>query len=177
LIEIKRNEIKDIVTIKLGTWQIEELIMLKDEFQRLMTLFHEAAEGKTTNLEEVFKQSLQIFQHMKEQMAAGTQEDKTEAMKLMAEMYQQMNAESKRISEVSGLTEEQLVAFAENPANFTPEQWSSIQASKEQIVNAGQDLATTLERSDKTPQGVEQKKPENKGPKDKKGKKSEWMRS
>jgi len=151
--------------------------MLKDEFKRLMALFHEAADGKTISLEEVFKQSLQVFEQMKEQIASGTQEDKVEAMRLMSEMYQQMIAESKHISETTGLSEEQLVSFAENPANFTPEQWNWIQASKEQIVNAGKDLVATLEKSDKLKQGSPDKPPENKGPKDKKGKKSQWMRS
>lgn len=151
--------------------------MLKDEFKRLMDLFHEAAEGKTVNLEEVFKQSLQLFEYMKQQIASGSQEDKVEAMKLMSEMYQRMIAESKRISETTGMTEEQLVSFAENPANFTPEQWKAIQLSKEQIVHAGEDLAATLVKSNASQKGVPDKGSEKKGPKDKKGGKSKWMRS
>jgi hypothetical protein len=145
--------------------------MLRDEFNRLMALFQEASEGKPINLEEVFKQSLHFFEQMKDQMATGTQEDKIEAMKLMTEMYTQMMAASKRIAEVSGMTEEQLAAFAENPANFTPEQWSAIQASRDQIARAGKDLAKTVEG------GPSAGKEEGKGPKDKKGKKSQWLRS
>jgi hypothetical protein len=136
-------------------------------------LFREASEGKPIHLEEVFKQSLHFFAQMKEQIATGSEEDKAEAMKLMSEMYTQMMAASKRISEMSGMTEEQLAAFAENPANFTAEQWSSIQASRDQIARAGQDLAKTLEGGT----SVEKGKPEGRGPKDKKGKKSQWMRS
>lgn len=93
-------------------------------------------------------------------------------------MYAQMIAESKRISERSGMTEEQLVAFAENPANFTADQWSSIQSSKEKIVDAGHDLAKTIEGMVKgSTAGGDHPHPDKKHPKDKKPKKSEWMRS
>jgi hypothetical protein len=153
--------------------------MLKDEYNRLIALFHEAAEGKTPNLEEIFSLSLAFFEHLKEQIAQGTPEDKKEAMRMMSELYSQMIAESKRISERSGMTEEQLVSFAENPSNFTSEQWNSIQASKEKIVQAGTDLAKSIEGLAKAgesaiPHSEKEKKDR---PKDKKSKKSGWMRS
>lgn len=144
--------------------------MLKDEFNRLMSMFNDAAEGKQVNLEEVFKQALQLFQQMKQQMVTGSTEEKIEAMKLMTELYGQMMVVTKKITEKSGLTEEQLAAFAENPANFTPQQWNTIQSSKEQINRAGEDLAKTLKKTP-TP-GVEKKKPEGKGPQDP----SQWMK-
>src|SRR5580704_17487242 len=100
--------------------------MLRDEYNQLITMFHEVAEGKTLNLEQVFKQSLEFFEHLKAQIVTDTPEEKQEAMKMMAELYNQMITESKKITERTGLTEEQLMAFAENPANFTKEQCESI---------------------------------------------------
>jgi hypothetical protein len=148
--------------------------MLKDEFSQLMKLFHEASDTKVVNLEEVFAKSLEFFEHLREQIAKGSPEDKKEALQMMSEMYSQLILESKHISDVAGMTEEQLVSFAENPANFTPEQWKSIQMSKERIADAGSDLAKAIESLHKTdlpPSG--EKKP----PKDKKTKRSEWMKS
>ena len=55
----------------------------------------------------------------------------------MAELYNQMTAETKHITERSGLSEEQLVSFAENPGNFSPEQWRAIQESRQRITKAG----------------------------------------
>lgn len=118
--------------------------MLKDEFNRLSQLFHGAAEGKEVNLEEVFKESLQFFEHLKEQIATGTSEDKMQAIQMMTQMYQQMMAETKRITEKSGMSEEQLAAFAENPANFSKQQWDSLQASRQQIQDVGQDIAKVI---------------------------------
>ncbi len=147
--------------------------MLKDEFKRVMQLFHEAAEGKKIDLEEVFAQSLLLFEHLKDQIAQGSQEDRMEAMRMMSEMYTQMIKETKKITETSGMTEEQLIAFADDPANYSVEQWNAIQASKERIRHAGKDLAASLEKSIHTkPPSPEEKKPKNK-----KFKKSDWMRS
>lgn len=147
--------------------------MLKDEFIRVMQLFHDAAEGEKVNLEEVFQQSFQLFEHIKDQLARGTPDEKREALRMMSEMYTQMIKDSKRIAESSGMTEEQLLAFADNPSNFTPEQWNAMQASKERIRSAGEELSASLEKTE-----IE-KKPPSQGKKhpEKKTKKSEWLRS
>lgn len=149
--------------------------MLKEEYHRLMSLFHEAAEGKIPNLEEVFTQSLEFFEHLKIQIVKGSQEEKQEALQMMSEMYAQMIAESKRICERSGMTEEQLLSFAENPINFSLDQWNAIQASREKIVKAGHDLARAIEDVVKAG-SIPSSYPEQK-PKERKHKKSGWMRS
>lgn len=151
--------------------------MLKDEYNRLITMFHDAAAGKNLNLEEVFKMSLEFFEHLKEQIAHGSVEDKQEAMKMMAELYSQMMAESKKIAERSGMTEEQLMNYAENPANFTKEQWNAIQASKERIASAGKGLAKTVEESTKRLHGKGHPPKMDKKPPHDPGDKSKWLRS
>lgn len=120
--------------------------MLKDEFQRLIRLFQDGAEGKSVNLAEVFSQSIEFFQHLKVQIEKGTPDERKEAMQMMAELYNQMMAETKKITERSGVSEEQLVAFAENPANFSPEQWKQIQESKQKISQAGQELSKVMQQ-------------------------------
>ncbi len=149
--------------------------MLKDEYERLLKLFQEGAEGKSINLGDVFGQSLTFFQQLKAQIEKGTSEEKKEAMAMMSEMYQQMMLETQKITKRSGLSEEQLVDYAENPANFTPEQWKAIQESKEKILHAGEDLAKTLGKRGRDQ--PEEKEQGSKQPKDKKGKKSSWMKS
>lgn len=151
--------------------------MLKDDFNRLLKLFHEGAEGKLSNLEEVFSQSLEFFKHLKEQMQKGTPEEKQEAIKMMAELYGQMMAETKKITEKSGLTEDQLLNFAENPANFTPEQWKAIQDSKQKISEAGQDLSKVIEGLSKEGSPADDEKKGKKGHGGKTPGKSDWMRS
>jgi hypothetical protein len=152
--------------------------MLKDEYNRLIQLFRDGAEGKPINLAEVFSQSLEFFQHLKEQMQEGGPEEKKEAMAMMTELYQQMMTETRKITEKSGLTEEQLMAYAENPANFSADQWRQIQDSKQKIAQAGQDLSKVVQHLTQgaPPPGKEGDK-DHKDHKGKKGKKSQWMRS
>lgn len=149
-------------------------MMLKDEYNRLLTLFHDATEGKPVNLEEVFKESVAFFGLLKDQITIGSPEDRQMAMKMMADLYSQMIAVTKKLCDRSGMTEEQLMAFADNPANFTDHQWKAIQASREKLTKVGRDLAETVE-STLTPEeraGGKQKRT-----KEIKGKKSKWMRS
>ncbi len=148
--------------------------MIKDEFNRLTKLFHEAAEGKQINLEEVFSESLAFFEHLKEQIAKGSIEEKKEAMAMMAEMYTKMMEDTKKICEQSGMSEEQLISFAENPSNFSPEQWQTIQESRDKIYKAGQNLAKTIQDQRAPPAAKTKGEQAEKG---KKPKKSQWMRS
>jgi hypothetical protein len=147
--------------------------MLKDEFELLKELFHQAAEGKNVKLEEVFAHSLSFFEQIKEQVIKGTPEEKRAALEMMNQMYSQMKADTKAISEKSGMSAEQLAAFGENPANFTKQQWEAMRASKEQIQHVGEDLAKVVEKVGPIPPAPA-KSP---AAKDKLGKKSKWMRS
>ncbi len=152
--------------------------MLRDDFNQLLKLFQEGAEGKLPNLEEVFSQSLEFFKHLKEQMQKGTPEEKQEAIKMMGELYTQMMAQTKKITEKSGLTEDQLLNFAENPANFTPEQWKAIQDSKQKISEASQDLSKVIEGlAKKEGSSADDDKKGKKGHGGKHPGKSDWMRS
>jgi hypothetical protein len=147
--------------------------MLKDELEQLLKLFREGAEGKLSSLEEVFTKSVDLFNHLKEQMQNGTPEEKQEAAKIMGEVYTQMMKTTQEITEKSGLSEDQLLSFAENPANFTPEQWAAIQESRQKISQAGQDLAKVIEGQGSSASSQE-KKPPKEG---KHSKKSNWLRS
>ena len=148
--------------------------MLRDEFNQLMKVFREAASasGKIPDLEAVFRQSAAFFEHLREQIAKGSPEEQKEAIRMMSELYAEMMAETKRISERTGLSEEQLASFAENPANFTPEQWNSLQASKDKILDAGSTLAKTVQNANKINEAAKPLKQEKKGPH-----KSDWMKS
>lgn len=148
---------------------------LKEECQQLSDLFRRAAEGQPIDLQRVFAQSLQFFEHLKVELHAEDPQRRQEAVAMLMEIYQHMITNTKLICETSGMTEEQLLSFAENPKNFSTEQWISIQESRQKIFNAGQELAKTLE--DLSVPQIESKKPIKNQDSSKKMKKSDWMRS
>ena len=155
--------------------------MLQDEFNRLMEIFHSGAEGRQVNLQELFAQSLAFFEHLKGEMQTAGPEDKQEILRMMAEMYKQIMEEKKKICDKSGLSEEQLLAFADNPSNFSKEQWDALQQSKKLINKAGQELVKTISVvhvSDKSPLKAKESKPASpKTSTHKKPKRSDWKPS
>ncbi len=153
--------------------------MIRDEYNRLIKAFEEGAAGKTIDLQEVFAQTLEFFEHLKDLLKTGTAEEKRDALKMMAELYQKMMEETKKICDRSGMSEEQLLAVAENPKNFTPDQWNLISECKKKIAQAGENISKTVqplaeqgEGKGATPQG--EKKPSDPL---KRARKSKWMRS
>lgn len=158
--------------------------MLKEEFNRLMNLFAQGAEGQAVNLDEVFKQSLVFFDHLNAQLQKGTDEEKKEAFLMMSEMYTQMMQQTKKISEKTGMSEEQLARYSENPSNFSPEQWAGIQEARRKMQVAGRGIAEAVHNLDseirhaKKPEAPASSQEEKKGrTSGKRAKKSQWMRS
>lgn len=158
--------------------------MIKDEFERLMALFREGAEGKKIELHTLFAEALTFFEHLKKEIREGTPEERKEALQMMTAMHNEIKEESKKVIKTSGLSEEQLLSFAENPSNFTPEQWKEFQDSKTQIHQAGMELVNEVKHvlqspkeQEHKPHAVEEIKTGKPKKKSNKGGKTGWMRS
>lgn len=153
--------------------------MLRDEFNHLMELFHQGATGKQIDLQKVFTESLAFFEHLKHEYESGTPEERQEVLQMMSTMHKEIIEESKRIMKTSGMSEDQLMAFSENPSNFTAEQWKEFQESKSEIHQAGMDLVKVVKKllpsTDQKPHTVQEIKPDPKKPK--KPGKSSWTRT
>lgn len=160
--------------------------MIREEFSRLIFMYQQAAEGKGGDVQDIFQKSLDFIELLKQMLINGDQEDKMAAVRMMKELHQHMKEHTKIMCKKSGISEEQLMANAENPANFTPDQWKKMQESKEQLAREGEELVKILHEqksaSDaekpESPESLMSKGPHKKqGPKPKKSKKSDWMRS
>lgn len=158
--------------------------MIQEEFSRLIYMYQEAAEGKGEDMQVIFQKSVDFIELLKQMLIQGDDEDKVAAMRMMEELQKHMKEQLKIMSKKSGMTEEQLIANAENPANFTKDQWQKMQETKEKFAKEGKELVKILheEKSNKdklqTPESLVTKESvKKKSPKIKKAKKSDWMRS
>ncbi len=159
--------------------------MFEEEYNNLMGSFAKLASGETANLEGVFKQVFAFFEALNGKLKTGSEEEKKEAMMMMNQMYQQMLQYSKQISEKTGMSEEQLATYAENPSNFSPEQWEAMQEVRKKMFTAGQNLAKLMTSPGQQPgkpsgPGISSKPKEEKkgeGGHHKSSRKSKWMRS
>lgn len=140
----------------------------------MIALYERASEGTGTSVQEIFRKSLQFIEHLKKQLLAGTTEEKEEAIRMMRELHERMKNHTKMVCENSGISEEQLIADAENPSNFTPEQWRKMQDSRKKLADAGKDLIQLLKVQKAA---IEERKKLPSQKKRKKPKKSHWIRS
>lgn len=147
---------------------------LQEEFFRLIDLFQKASEGKHVRMEDVFSKSLEFIEHLKEQLRTGDEEDKQEAIRMMKELYQCMKDHTKMTCQREGITEEQLLANAENPAYFSPEQWQRIQETKERLKESSRQMVELVQNRDNRLSLPSQVKKERKK---KRSKRSQWLRS
>lgn len=148
--------------------------MLQEEFSRLIYLYQQASEGKNIPVEEIFYKSLEFIENLKEQIKNGDEEDRQAAIRMMNELYAYMKEHTKRMCEREGISEEQLIANSENPANFSPEQWTKMQETRQKLAQSGQQLVQLIQ---KHPQSQRPNPHDKKEPKKRKGKKSQWLRS
>lgn len=114
--------------------------MLRDEYEKMMASFKETLDGKTVNFEELCGESLGFFKMIQEVVQTGSEKEKEEVVAMMGEMYSTLMDETKKLTAKTGLTEQQLLAFAENPENFDADQWKIIQDTRKSMFQAGDSL-------------------------------------
>lgn len=114
---------------------------IKKEFERLKLRFQkEVSRADNFDLPSLFKDSLMLFERLKNELTTCKPEEKQNIIAMLAELQQFISSETRKIAEKSGMTEDQLARFAENPDNFSPEQWKSMQTVKEQLSKRGAEL-------------------------------------
>lgn len=147
---------------------------LREDFQRLMDKFqNEGSKRGKADLLELFKESLRLFEKLKDTLATCSDEEKKQVFEVMAEMHKFLMQETKKIAEKSGMSEEQLLRFSENPDNFSPSQWKALEVIKQKLDQTGKEVASLIRKE--PGKSSEGKSASAKRPKS--GKKDRWLRS
>lgn len=118
--------------------------MLQDDFNKLMEYFQQINEGKQVDLQEVIKVYFTFMEDLKGSLDVNSEEERVAMMKSITGMYQQILKEARKASEKTGMTEEQLAAFASNPANFSEETWRTLQEARQKMTEASKELSEML---------------------------------
>ncbi len=114
--------------------------MMEQEFQDLINMFSKVSEGKVGNVGDVVKESVGFFEKIKDAMKNATPEEKLKLTAELNQMHVALQEQAKGIYAKIGMTEEQVLALADKPQLFAPDQWSAIQEAKQQLVKSGQDI-------------------------------------
>ncbi len=118
---------------------------MHDEFDRIMAFFSLSPEEKEERLHEIFEDTVDYFDRFKHIMLNGTPEEKEEAVKKMGMIKSKIEAETKAISEKTGLSEEELQKQAMKKENFSDSQWDTITDAKKKIGKGLEELTSNDE--------------------------------
>lgn len=122
---------------------------MEDEFDKIMEFFDLSPEEREGRMNEVFEDSVEYFERFKHIMLNGTKEEKQEAVKKVMMLKKKIEDETKRVCEKTGMTPEQLAAYSNNPKNFSPEQWESIQGAKKKLDEGVGDIKKMVQEKKK----------------------------
>lgn len=141
---------------------------MSDEFKKIMDFFSLPAQEKAGHLKEVFEESVEFFEKFKYILQHGTIEEKRAMVEQVRAMQKKLQEETQRVKESTGLSDEQLQAFAENKQNFPPDVWETIQEAKGTISKQASEIASIAKPN----------RPQNEGDKPKPPKKKKtWVKS
>jgi len=115
--------------------------MYEEDYQKLLSMFKNSGE---VPLETICNETVKFFESIRERLESGTEEEKTEITKMMGELSGKLMELVKGVYTKAGLSEEELIAFAEDPENFTPEQWQMMQEAKDQMGQQAKELGKLL---------------------------------
>ena len=118
--------------------------MLQDDFDKLMEYFEQINQGKVVDLELVLQIYFKFMEDIKEAIQTSSDEDRADLFKKLMTMYTQILRESKKVTEKTGMTEEQLSSFASNPSNFSEDTWRMLQEARKKMADASKGLSDSI---------------------------------
>lgn len=147
--------------------------MLKDEYTRLLKMIEQATDSEEFSLEEVLKEAVVFFEALRKEFPQASKEDREEMVHMMTHLHATLQEVSKKTAEAAGMSEEDLSAYAENPSNFTPEQWQMVQDTKRQLYDSARKFSSSIGKDE------EEKKPHSKPVKKqvRRSRRNQWKKS
>jgi hypothetical protein len=147
---------------------------MHEELKRIMKFFELDAENKAEHLQDVFKDTVEFFNRFKHTLEEGTAEEKKEIIDEVLSLQEKLQLQTDQMCESMEMSEEELKMFAENPENFTEEEWQTIQDAKVKLEGQASEIdgIINFNKPKKQSQNSPSKK---KGSKKGKGKK--WVKS
>ena len=144
---------------------------MSEEFRKIMAFFSMDPEKKAGELEHVFENSIEIFEHFKEILQHGSPEQKQEVLNQVMQLQEKLQQETQRMCEETGVSENQLKEFAENKENFSEEEWNAIQSAKKKLNTQAEELSAIVPSKKTEAKGSSKKAPSSGV------KKNKWMKS
>lgn len=152
--------------------------MIKDEYKKLLEMIEMSEDPSKISLEEILKEAVVFFEALRSEFPKASKEEREEMIQMMTHLHTRLQETSKKAAEASGMSEEDLTAYAENPSNFTPEQWQAVQETRRNLYDSARKFSSALEREKEgeAPKGEVPKK-KSARPSTRRSRRKDWLGS
>lgn len=109
----------------------ESCMSITQEIEHVMSDLQKSVDANgNVNLAVLLTEVVDLFHHLKSALPKTNPQERSEIIGKMTELHTFLNKETKRLANQTGLSEEQMLRFAENPNNFTKDQWTLLEKVK-----------------------------------------------
>ena len=115
--------------------------MSDNKFNKIKELFSNFKDMTPESVEKIVGETLKIFTEITEKLNSSNEEEKQEALALATELRSLLEEQAKNAMKSIGMDEEELNAFLNNPQNFSPEEWLSLDQAKSEMKDYRKELA------------------------------------
>jgi len=137
---------------------------LKQELPKILEFFEMEPEEKALHFHSTVENAIQFSENLQEAYRAGSEKQREEIHDMLSEMREKISEQTKILCNNLGLSEEELVAYAENPDNFSKDEWELLKEANKKMNSAKKEFAYV-------------KRPKTKRGKGKVVSKKEWVHS
>lgn len=119
---------------------------ISEDIHKVMAELQKSVDANgAVDLLYMLREVVKLFERVKMALASTSDEERKDIFVSMAELHAFLLSENKRLAGKSGISEEQLLRFAENPDNFTKEQWHFMQEVKAKMGQQSKEIKTILQ--------------------------------
>ncbi|PCI77503.1 hypothetical protein COB21_03040 [Candidatus Aerophobetes bacterium] len=142
------------------------------EFEKIMEFFSLSPKERDVKLKDVFEESIEYFERFRHVMVNGSSEEKQQALEEIGRLKDKVQDESKKIQEKTGMSDEDLKQFVQDPKHFQQGQWDALQDAKGKIADGVETFRKEIKGGEGESSSGPVKKKKSKGMK-----KNKWIQS
>jgi len=121
-----------------------------EEIDHVMHDLQKSVDAKgNINLANLLAEVVTLFEHLKVELPQRQQEDRAVLMNKIMQLHQFLQSETRRLAAQTGISEEQMLRFAENPDNFSKDQWALLENIKRTMGAQTSDIKKVIQSSEK----------------------------
>lgn len=145
---------------------------MHEELKRIMHFFELDADKKAEHLQEVFQDTVEFFNRFKHTLEEGNAEEKKQIIDEVLQLQEKLQIQTDQMCSSMEMSEEELKEFAQNPANFSEEEWTTIQDARVRLEDQASEIDKIINYS--SPKQTSDKKTKKA---DVRSKKKKWVKS